>query len=52
MNHPHNKARDLLLKNPEGKYEDPAPAPRLSRTPGKAHSQSELVPGMKNMSLR
>ena len=32
-NHPHNRARDLLIRGPHGDQE-PAPAPRLSRTPG------------------
>ena len=31
--HPHNSARGLLLADAAGKHE-PAPAPRLSRTPG------------------
>src|SRR5215813_11563522 len=31
--HPHNRARDLLITDHHGKHE-PAPAPRLSRTPG------------------
>jgi alpha-methylacyl-CoA racemase len=31
--HPHNQARHLLLTDRHGKHE-PAPAPRLSRTPG------------------
>ncbi len=31
--HPHNKARRLLIPDQQGKLE-PAPAPRLSRTPG------------------
>ena len=31
--HPHNRARDLLIADRQGKLE-PAPAPRLSRTPG------------------
>ena len=31
--HPHNRARDLLITDHLGKHE-PAPAPRLSRTPG------------------
>jgi alpha-methylacyl-CoA racemase len=31
--HPHNRARKLLIPDPQGKAE-PAPAPRLSRTPG------------------
>src|SRR5262249_42951472 len=31
--HPHNRARDLLVTDRQGKRE-PAPAPRLSRTPG------------------
>ncbi|MGH7789902.1 MAG: CaiB/BaiF CoA transferase family protein [Candidatus Binatia bacterium] len=31
--HPHNRARSLLIKDQHGKSE-PAPAPRLSRTPG------------------
>src|SRR5262249_9694572 len=31
--HPHNRARRLLIANPQGKLE-PTPAPRLSRTPG------------------
>jgi alpha-methylacyl-CoA racemase len=32
--HPHNRARDLLI--PLGGFLQPAPAPRLSRTPGSA----------------
>jgi alpha-methylacyl-CoA racemase len=31
--HPHNRARGLLIADPQNKLE-PAPAPRLSRTPG------------------
>jgi alpha-methylacyl-CoA racemase len=31
--HPHNRARDLLIADTSGKLE-PAPAPRLARTPG------------------
>jgi len=31
--HPHNQVRSLLRKNPAG-YLQPAPAPRLTRTPG------------------
>jgi len=31
--HPHNKARNLLIHNADGDLE-PGPAPRLSRTPG------------------
>jgi alpha-methylacyl-CoA racemase len=31
--HPHNQARGTLISDGKGKYE-PAPAPRLSRTPG------------------
>jgi len=31
--HPHNRARGLLITDRQGKRE-PAPAPRLSRTPG------------------
>lgn len=39
MDHPHNRERDLLVEL-DG-VSQPAPAPRLSRTPGKA-----LVPGL------
>ena len=34
QDHPHPKARDLLIPDAQGNLE-PAPAPRLSRTPGK-----------------
>jgi alpha-methylacyl-CoA racemase len=32
--HPHNIANDVFLNNSDGTYE-PAPAPKLARTPGK-----------------
>jgi len=35
-NHPHNHARTLLVPDAKGQLE-PAPAPRLSRTPGSGH---------------
>jgi alpha-methylacyl-CoA racemase len=40
--HPHNKARGLLIPDAQGKLE-PAPAPRLSRTPGDG---SRPLPGV------
>jgi len=40
--HPHNRARGLLIPDAQGKLE-PAPAPRLSRTPGDG---SRPLPGV------
>jgi len=38
--HPLNKSRDTFVSNPHSGRFDPTPAPRLSRTPGKANVDS------------
>ena len=42
--HPHNLANDVFLRNSDGTCE-PAPAPKLSRTPGKPKDSQQPRPG-------
>ena len=42
--HPHNVANDVFLQNSDGTHE-PAPAPKLARTPGRPNDTRQPRPG-------